>query len=166
MILSRLLAFAVGQNNFGGGRTRMADLIPEIRRHLPAGARLLGWHGHSGNVAVEADDPGVVADGLRAASGRDWAVVPADDVTRVLRTLDPIREADGIRYTSGLAFRVDDGAVVSIVKRDILDRGRLDSTRRDGGWGAISAAVACSHPGRWTAHSWRPVDGLLRSIAS
>jgi hypothetical protein len=142
----------------------MAELVPEIRRNLPADARFLGSHGHSGNVALESPDPAGVADALRSASGRDWAVVPADQVARALRALEPIREADGIRLTPGLAFRVGDGAVVPVVKRDVLDGTRLDPTRRDGGWGAISSQVSRSHPGRWTARSWRPVDGLLRSI--
>jgi hypothetical protein len=159
-----LLAFAVGQNNFGGGRTRMAELVPEIRRHLPAAARLLGSHGHSGNVAVDFHDPAAVAEALRSASGRDWAVVPADEVAQALRALQPVREAQGIRLTPGLAFRVGDGAVVPVTKRDVLDGTRLDSNRRDGGWGAISSEVSRAHPGRWTARSWRPVDGLLRSI--
>lgn len=159
-----LLAFAVGQNNFGAGRTRMAELVPEIVRHLPADARWLRFHGHSGNVAVDTSDPGALFEALRAASGREWAVVPAEQVAEALQALGPVQEVGGIRLTPGLAFRVGDGMIVPVVKRDALAGGVLDKARRDGGWGAVSSQVGRTHPGRWTARSWRPVTGLLAGL--
>jgi hypothetical protein len=159
-----VLGFALGQNNFGSGRARMADLVPEIQRHLPAGARLMAWHGHSGNVAVDSDAPETVRVALRDASGRDWAMVPAETVVSALGALGPIREESGVRWTPGLAFNLETSAVVPVVKRDAMAGARLDKNRRDGGWGAISADVARHRGGRWTARSWRPVAGLLEQL--
>jgi hypothetical protein len=159
-----ILGFALGQNNFGGGRTRMADLIPEIQRHLAPGARLVAWHGHSGNVAVDFGDSEMVRAALRQASGRDWAVVPAEMVAGALHALGPIREEAGVRWTPGLAFNVETSVVVPVVKRDAMAGARLDKNRRDGGWGAISADVARQRGGRWTARSWRPVAGILQQL--
>jgi hypothetical protein len=159
-----LLGFALGQNNFGRGRARMSELVEEIERQLPSSCRFVVYFGASGNVAVEAPTAEAVRPALRAASGRDWAVLSQDPVARALGDLGPVREEDGVRWTPGLAFRLDDGEIVPVVKRDAMDGHRLDAAKRDGGWGAVSAEVAREHGGRWTARSWSRVAGLLERV--
>jgi hypothetical protein len=62
---------------------------------------------------------------------------------------------------------VNDHAVL-VQKRDIeTPEGRLDSTRRQGGWGAISADIARQTGGSesvWTARSLRAILGLRARV--
>ena len=50
---------------------------------------------------------------------------------------------------------------VAAYKRDFLNGSRLDRQRRQGEWGGISADVGRKLGGKWTAHSHRPIRGLI-----
>jgi hypothetical protein len=55
-----------------------------------------------------------------------------------------------------------DLSTVATWKRDrITDSGRLDSKMREGGWGAVSGAVADQTNSQWTARSLTPLEGVL-----
>jgi hypothetical protein len=57
------------------------------------------------------------------------------------------------------ALRRFNHRIVLVHKFDVLEGNRLDRTRRRGGWGHLSAAVARQVGGRWTARSRRPTRG-------
>lgn len=99
-----------------------------------------------------------IADHLFAITGREWAVVELADVEDAIRAVAewqaPAAEAQ-VRWTPGLAFHVAEVAsrretfttkrghfrpladnMVAVYKRDFLTPwGKLDSARRQGGWG-------------------------------
>lgn len=55
-----------------------------------------------------------------------------------------------------------DKNTVAAWKRDrITERRRLDNKMREGGWGAISGAIADQTNAQWTARSLTSLDGVL-----
>ena len=177
--------FGVGFNNFATGRMPMADLEAGLRTPLAGiGAELLAWYGHSGNLSVrsEATGPSIGAV-LEDFTGRGWAVVAFDELKSALLELDRLPRPDPeplVRWTPGLAFHLGSSrslgdvadttravlrrlspSIIACFKRDYLtDRGRLDSAKRLGGWGAISADLRRQVGESWTARSANVIRGL------
>jgi hypothetical protein len=179
-------AFGVGFNNFATGRGTMKQLVEDAHRILD-GATIVTWYGATGNFAVRTDLSNIdLAVALNEAFGRCFAVVTQSDIDRVISTCDAWRRPTTehlTRWTAGGAFRVDgpppparfsstirgrfhrvNGRSVAVLKRDLeTAAGRLDSARRQGGWGAISGDIARQTGGRdsvWTARSMRAIRGL------
>jgi hypothetical protein len=183
-------AFGVGFNNFATGRGEMEQLVARAQRQL-SDTEIVAWYGATGNFALRSDlSNSELARALEQAFRRGFAVVSRSEIERVISTSGawrrPARESL-IRWTPGIAFRVsgppppdqlgqtnrgrfrhmNDHAVL-VLKRDIeTPEGRLDSARRQGGWGAISADIARQSGGReavWTARSLSAVLGLLARV--
>jgi hypothetical protein len=171
-------AFGVGLANFAAGRSRPPrQLVADVAEVLP----LVAWYGATGNLALAAGEPAEVAQRLADITETAWAVIPARDLSAALGALDAQpapRVPAGIRATPGLGFAVEPSRlglvrsvpeaalwrfsdrIVLVHKFDVLAGNRLDRTRRRGGWGQVSAAVARQIGGRWTARSRRPLAGL------
>jgi hypothetical protein len=183
-------AFGVGFNNFATGRGEMEQLVARAQRQL-SDTEIVAWYGATGNFALRSDlSNSELARALEQAFKRNFAVVSRSQIERVISTSDswrrPVR-ARWIRWTPGVAFRVagpppparpdptnrgrfrrvNDHAVL-VQKRDIeTPEGRLDSARRQGGWGAISADIARQTGGSesvWTARSLRAILGLRARV--
>jgi hypothetical protein len=175
---SIVYAFGVGLANFAAGRSRLPrQTAADVAVVLP----LIAWYGATGNLALAAGEPGDIARRLAEITGTAWAVLPARDLTAALGALaaQPMPHVPaGIRATPGLAFAVEparpgpigsipeaalrrfNDRIVLVQKFDVLAGNRLDRTRRRGGWGHLSTAIARQVGGRWTARSRRPLAGL------
>jgi len=166
----------------------MPDLVKLIEPLLrDAGASLIAWYGHTGNLAVEGgqDARKRIAGNLEDVSERRWAVLSVENLRRALDSLGLWQEPEaevGVRWTPGLALSVKERrdvtsldptsraelgciapGIVGVFKKDFIDaKGRLDRERRQGGWGAISGDVASQLGGTWTARSARVLGGLER----
>ena len=85
-----------------------------------------------------------------------------------------------MRWTTGIAFEVTkpksgdivssakvrlrsiDLGTVAAWKRDrITEHGTLDNKMREGGWGAVSEAIAAQTGSKWTARSLSTLQGVL-----
>lgn len=180
----------VGFNNFRTGRGATEALAERLEAAMSgsSGWRLVAQFGATGNLAVEAP-AGVqrceVAASLERASGRPWAVVPWPDLTDALASLEALSRPQmepGMRWTPGLSFALTGPvetpalkttgrarftvlgpSLVAVFKYDVEDeRGRLDSTRRKGGWGAVSTDIARQAGGLWTSRAASALRGLVR----
>jgi hypothetical protein len=188
--MEKMVAFAVNIGNLGRtGRPRftMGEWVRGLNdtfRARNAGLRLLDFFGHTGNFVVASElERGDTAEQLAGLLHTPCAVVSLNTVKRGVRAANVLAPPDpepGIRWTPGLVFstsaflvagalpislkavfRPHDSAILAW-KRDQLDRrGRLDKTRRAGGWGAVSSAIARHLGGTWTARSISTVGGVL-----
>jgi hypothetical protein len=186
------IALGVNIGNLGRGqktREPMAARCDRINRHLArkgADLRVIASYRHTGNLVLETGtlQASQAAALLSEADGGTWMAV-SEDIMRgavdELRQMPPPEPGSGVRWTPGLAFAVMQPEVVAIAssahvrfrtmslttvaawKRDrITDRGGLDSNRREGGWGAVSAAVAAQTNSPWTARSLTTLQGILQ----
>jgi len=179
--------FLVGFNNFGTGRGATAALKSEISNELQAvGGAVIGSFGSTGNFVIETHgrtDSTALRHVLEVASGGPCAVVKWPAFKRALAALDqlptPVRQR-GMRWTPGLAFAIVAperlpslaptprgrftilrSRTVAIFKYDVEDsRGRLDSARRKGGWGALSNDISRQVGGVWTSRARSGLRGL------
>jgi hypothetical protein len=179
--------FGVGFGNFGTGREwRMVDLVETIGNADPERLQVIAWYGSTGNLAVRGQRRADVQSVLLDVSCRPWAVVERHAIERGLEALNgwvPRDRTPQTRWTGGLAFAVSgvqggavkdterakmrrlERGIVAVHKNDaVTDAGRLDRTRRHGGWGAISADVSRQVEGVWTARSRRAIEGLLNRV--
>lgn len=191
--MDSFFCFGVGFNNFKGGREReMAEVVRDVRQSLCKAAiplTLIAWYGPTGNFAIQTwdlkrDD---VESLFSSLIGRRCALVSVDDLDDAITTfrkISPPTPEQGIRWTRGLAFRVEgsvsDGTpsstsracfyrltpnLIGVDKHDILNmRGRLDPNQRQGGWGAVSEDIRRSIESTWTARSLSTVLGLTRTF--
>lgn len=182
------LCFGVGFHNFATGRERSPlALVEGLKSSSPAGIEVLASYGATGNIALEADDripPASLALYLQVETQRQWAIVPvpeANEAAAAVTKWQPPNPEPNVRWTPGLSFCVERGAgphdpfktcrgdfrplgrtIVAIYKRDFLtDAGTLDSSRRQGGWGAISQDISRTQGGTWTSRSLTPIQRLL-----
>lgn len=147
--------------------------------------RVISFYRHTGNLVLETTtlQPIAAAQILSDAEGGIWMAVSESTMRRVVeavRCTSPPQWEDGIRWTPGAAFAVTkpacgtitstskvrllsiDLGTVAAWKRDRLnDRGRLDKKMREGGWGAVSGAVADQTGSQWTARSLSSLEGVL-----
>jgi len=168
-------------------REPMLARCRRINRSLAQGGadlRVTGFFRHTGNLVLETStvQPGEAARILSKADGATWTVVPdamMRSAVEQIRRLPPPQRERGVRWTPGLVFAVTaphggtlsssakarlrsiDLTTVAAWKRDITSRGRLDSKRREGGWGAVSGAVARQTIAQWTARSLTTLEGVL-----
>jgi hypothetical protein len=178
-----LYAFAVGLANFHTGRDqRMAEIAAIISEKLP----LIAWYRSTGNVVLEHSDAEEVRHVLEAQTGTPWAVISDKRLSDALAALSVLPEpphGPDERPTPGLGFAVTaaragpvtsterailhrlSDAVVAVSKLDQLRGGKLDPTRRRGGWGAVSSELERQVGGRWTSRSRGTLDGLRRRAA-
>jgi len=148
---------------------------------------VVGYFRQTGNLVLEtaALHPTEAANFLSEADGdgATWMAVPEKTLRKVVekvRKILPPEDEEGVRWTPGLAFAVPKPASASITssakvrlrsidvdtvaawKRDrITESGRLDNKMREGGWGAVSEAVADQTNSQWTARSLTSLDGVL-----
>jgi hypothetical protein len=189
--MEKLIAFAVNIGNLGRtGRPRfvMAEWVHGLNATLRAqseGLRVLDFFGHTGNFAI-ASDLAPDSAGARLASllHTACAIVGIETVKQcaeAARTIAPPPTEAGSRWTPGAVFAVaasssfgelptspsavfqsHSSGTILAGKRDQLDgRGRLDKTRRAGGWGAVSSKIARHLGGIWTARSISTLDGIV-----
>ena len=188
--MNRWLCFALGLNNFAGGRSVSMPQILESVSDDPDLA-LVASFAATGNISIASD---LSADDIAHRLGEfseqlhPWAVVPPE---RVVQYVEEIEQAKlpppkaGERWTLGIALPITppkgsvlkdtervrlwwtkDRRAAAAAKVDIVDdRGRLDSTQRRGGWGGISGDIEDQIGGRWTARSLRTVKGLIRATS-
>ncbi len=147
--------------------------------------RVVGFYRHTGNLLLEtvALCATEVANLLSEADGATWMAVPEATMRKAVenvRGMPSPEDEVGVRWTPGLAFAVTqpsgtriistckvrlrsiDEYIVAAWKRDrITERGRLDKRMREGGWGAISVAIANQTSAEWTARSLTSLDGVL-----
>ena len=118
----------------------------------------MAWFGPTGNFAINVDSIPHTRETLEQLTKTTWAVLPASRVIDALGELASLREPSHRpheRVTPGLAFVVTGASdrevigvpgrvslrrltpeIIAIHKLDVLrDNGRLDRTRRRGGWG-------------------------------
>src|SRR5207249_4835121 len=127
--------------------------------------------------------PAQAATILSEADGAIWMAMSEatmrNAVGAVRKQSSPEGE-EGMRWTAGLVLAVttpQNGSITSSAKvrlrpinastvaawkRDrITERGRLDNKMREGGWGAVSGAVADQTNSQWTARSLTTLEGVL-----
>lgn len=111
-------------------------------------------------AALEHDlaDPPQVSVTRRPNQGAVMDLNPAADVPGPLPAPSPPRNVEA--WTSGhFAVR----RVREVWKNDLLRApGRLDSTRREGTWGALSRAMERAYGGDWTARAIGTLKGVAR----
>jgi len=186
-----MIAFAVNIGNLGPAglpRFPMAQLLEDLNTVLLARCepmRVVDFFAQTGNFVLECSVPaGHAAHRIARLLDTPCTVLSVDQVsvaTTAARTVPPPAPEPMIRWTAGVVFRVSGSAgaaarwttrtacfrplndfTVLAWKRDQLtSRGRLDSTRRSGGWGAVSSAVARRFGGVWTARAISTLDGVL-----
>jgi hypothetical protein len=151
-----------------------------------ARAEALDSFGHTGNflISAETERASNVAEWLSAISGRQWAVLRLDEVSRYLSRLKRLTLPTAparTRYIPGLIFRIDAVVQITSVESTVraqfkhlsdcvvaawkLDRvtgaGGLDTKNRGGGWGAVALDLGRQVGGVWTARSARSVQGVV-----
>lgn len=166
---------------------KWVDMMNMDLSHGHPSVRIVGFFGHTANFLADSasTDLEQVTARFRGLLATDWVVCPIADMVAALIALDHAskpQEEYGIRWTRGLAIH---GAVsiawgtvtttpravlwtispgiIGVWKRDnIGPDATLDRIRRRGGWGAISDDIGSQIGGRWTARSYRTVNGLVR----
>src|SRR2546425_4312167 len=187
----KYIALGVNIGNLSRGkkpREPMVSRCDRINRSLARKSvdlRVIGFYRHTGNLVLETTtlQPTQSAQILSEADGGTWMAVSEATmrkaVEEVRETASPEPE-EGVRWTPGLAFAVTtpkrviiassakvrlhsiDSNTVAAWKQDrITERGRLDNKMREGGWGAVSGAVADQTNSRWTARSLTTLEGVL-----
>jgi hypothetical protein len=187
----RHVALGVNVGNLGRGRkTRESILVrcDRINRTLirnDVDLRVITYYGHTGNPVLETTtlQPAGAGKALSDADGGVWMALSTEALrTAVLcvKNMPAPTSEHGVRWTPGLVFAVTKSAAVNIEssakvclrgisasivaawKRDRMTaRGILDRTKREGGWGAVSAVVANQTEKRWTARSLKTLEGIL-----
>ena len=187
----RYIAFGVNVGNLGRGReiresmSVRCDRINRTLRRNNVDLRIITYYGHTGNLVLETVTLQPV-DAGKALSDADrgvWMALSTEALrTAVLRVKNlpaPMSE-HGVRWTPGLVFAVTktpsvnvessakvylcgiSASIVAAWKRDrTTAQGILDRTKREGGWGAVSAVVANQTETRWTARSLKTLEGIL-----
>jgi hypothetical protein len=147
--------------------------------------RVITYYGHTGNLVLETAtlQPVEAANALSDADGGVWMALSTEAlrtaVVRVKNMPAPTSE-HGVRWTRGLVFAVAKSTAVNVAssakvclrgisasivaawKRNRMTaRGILDRTKREGGWGAVSAVVANQTDTRWTARTLKTLEGIL-----
>ena len=183
----------VGVGNVGRGQARrrpMDDWVSLLNASLAEGqprVEILRYFRHTGNfLASSRCVLEEVSDRFDGLLETDWIVRPIADVASALTALStaPRPEVEaGIRWTAGLVLHGRAGvpcgalasteravlwrispAIVGALKRDREnENGRLNSSQRGGGWGALAKDVGRQLGGRWTARSQSTVQGLIDS---
>jgi hypothetical protein len=181
--------FSTGRGSTATLKSKISGGLSAIDGHVIAsfgstGNLVIETRGRTGSAAIQ--------QAVKVASGYRCAVVAWPAFESTLAALDqlPIPATEpGMRWTPGLAFAVvapkrnqspspEDrerssshrgrfqalgSTIVAIFKCDVLDdRGRLDSTRRKGGWGALSTELRRNVGGDWTARAISTLRGLQR----
>jgi hypothetical protein len=192
--LAMMVAFAVNIGNLGPmspARRPMVDLVRTLDaafRTRGGRVRVLDFFGHTGNFLVEgADRPADAAQTLGRLLGTPCVLVPIARVAQAAaaaQALPPSAKEPSQRWTPGVVFHVNglassaqpkdthaarfqriDDATILAWKRDVEDsRGRLDKTRRGGGWGAVSSAIGRQVGAVWTARSAKTLEGVLMRL--
>jgi hypothetical protein len=185
------IALGVNISNLSRGkrpREPMVSRCHRINQNLArkgVDLRVVGFYRHTGNLVLEtaALHPTAAANLLSEADGATWMAVPEATMRKAVeevRKMPSPEDEEGVRWTPGLAFAVTKPVSASIAsttkvrlwsidkntvaawKRDrITKRGRLDNKMREGGWGAVSGAVADQTNAKWTARSLTSLDGVL-----
>lgn len=111
----RFFAFGLHIGDIGK-RThpKMAAWLPALNARLSHGvpvARIVAWFDKSGNFVVDAehDDTLVIAERLREASERPFAVLPVAELRECISRLNALKPPDlerGFRWTLGASFRI------------------------------------------------------------
>jgi len=189
------LAIALGLHIGDIGDTdhpKMAEWILAINRSLlseNANSRVIAWFGHTGNFIIEtqSDDFSKTSIELYSASGETFLVMPVACLKECLARLDRLpmpAPKDGVRWTAGASFRMEDPAdygqtpedwsttngfffpltrtVVGVRKRDrLLTLTKLNPRHRVP-WGSVGRDCGRRLGGTWTSRSVRTLRGLLR----
>lgn len=180
-----LFVFEHGRGNFGTGREHGAATLAGSGADYVCSFRSTGNHA----ILAPPDMPqSELAGLLHEATGRPCTARTAQELDNVLPALDarsPPAPEPGVRWTPGLAFAIAgpttsgdltttewahlhrlSADIVGVYRRDMVtSSGRLDSTRRHGGWGAVSVDIARQIGGQWTACSASTAIGLRRRAA-
>lgn len=186
-----MIAFAVNIGNLGPAgsqRFPMAQLHQDLNTALQARCEpmcLLDFFAQTGNFVLECSMAAdYAAERLARLLGTSCVVMAVDLVssaTTAACTAAPPAPEPKTRWTPGVVFRVsgsaretaawttqtacfrprNDFAVLAWKRDQLTARGRRDSTRRAGGWGAVSSAVGRRVGGVWTARSVSMLDGIL-----
>jgi hypothetical protein len=151
-----------------------------------ADLRVISYYGHTGNLVLETASLGRedAASSLSNADGAAWAVLSADTLRTAMLQVESLPSPPGergVRWTRGLVFAVTKPATVKVTssakaclrpigsstiaawKRDITTaKGSLNRTKRQGGWGAVSAIVGHQTKTKWTARSLKTLKGVLQ----
>jgi len=188
----RYLVFAFNIGNLGrhaGRREPVAECLRRLNQELAPDVAVLASFRHTGNFIVDSKLPSEdVAEEIARAIPAKCAVLTIEDVVNLIAEVGRHRRPaskQGIRWTPGLAFRIDEGepsglanqsrvkfarltpTVTAAWKRDRLtSRGILDRANRDGGWGGVARDAAEAFGGLWTARSLSTVVGLLKKSGS
>ena len=187
----RHIALGVNIGNLSRGRRAREPTLARCQRINRGFAqngvdlRVFGFFRHTGNLVLETAtlEPAQAATILSEADGATWMAVSEttmrNAVAEIRKLPSPEREAR-VRWTPGLVFAVTkpkdasitssakvrlhsiDLSTVAAWKRDrINESGRLDSKMREGGWGAVSGALADQTNSQWTARSLTTLEGVL-----
>ena len=149
--------------------------------------RITDWYYGTGNFVVQAPDYNRVrvGDELSLALGAGCAIVTIEELVArigaVKKAANPPSEP-GFRWTRGISFWVNGNRctitpkptthavffpinkyAVGVFKKDRVAEGKetLDSEKRAGGWGAISADITKAVGGTWTSRALERVEGTL-----
>jgi hypothetical protein len=185
------IALDVNIGNLSRQKTRRELMLPRcerINRYLArknADLRVIGFYRHTGNLVLKTTtlQPPQAAQILSEADRGTWMAVSEAAMRKRVREVRKLQAHEGergVRWTPGLAFAVTkpksgdvtssakvrlhsiDRSTVAAWKRDrITERGRLDSKTREGGWGAVSGAIADQTNSQWTARSLTTLEGVL-----
>jgi hypothetical protein len=185
------IALGVNVGNLSRRKTQREPMLARcdrINRYLArenADLRVIGFYRHTGNLVLKTTTlrPAQAAQILSEADGGTWMALSEATMRKTVREVHKLRAPEGergVRWTPGLAFAVTkpgsgditssakvrfhsiDLGTVAVWKRDrTTERGRLDSKMREGGWGAVSGAVADQTNSQWTARSLTTLEGVL-----
>jgi hypothetical protein len=185
------IALGVNIGNVSRGKRAREPMLARCQRINRSFAekgidlRVTGFFRHTGNLVLETArlQPAEAAAILSESDGATWMAVSEATMRNAVehaRQLPSPEPEAGVRWTPGLAFAVTtpqsgsvtssakvclrsiDVSTVAAWKRDrITDRGRLDNRMREGGWGAVSGAVADQTNSQWTARSITSLEGVL-----
>src|ERR1043166_6561547 len=185
------IALGVNIGNLSRGKTRREPMLARCdrtNRYLAkqnADLCVIGFYRHTGNLVLKTTtlQPAQAAQMLSEAEGGTWMAVSEATMRKTIREAHKLQAPKGergVRWKPGVAFAVPKPrsshitssakvrlysinlGTVAVWKRDrITERGPLDSKMREGGWGAVSGAVADQTNSQWTARSLTTLEGVL-----
>jgi hypothetical protein len=187
----KYIALGVNIGNLSRGKKLREPMLSRCYRinqtlaRMGVDLRVVGFYRHTGNLVLETVvlDITELANLLSKVDGATWMAISEATMRKVVvdvREMQSPEAEEGVRWTPGLAFAVTkpagteitstgkvrlrsiDQNTVAAWKRDrITEGGQLDNMRREGGWGAVSSAIADQTNAQWTARSLTSLDGVL-----
>jgi len=158
--------FSPGYGHTGNYLLNCAEAVPLLgvvgllHGHLDrpfavfAASDYCAWVDHLASVLAQVPEP---PPGRRATPGAVMDVDPAGAIPGLPAASEKISFADWAMPRVRAAWKYD------ILR---VDGHALDSTKREGGWGAVAAAMATHAQGRWTARALSTLHGLAQAARS